>query len=419
MRKVNGKKIFYELYNGMNINFNINNHNNTPVFAKRVPKVSEEVIRRYVAQNMSSEEISILFGKSHSWGAMMMKKFGLQNAKRERIANFDKIIPDMIRNNQTAQQIAECLGVSIVTVRNWVKKYFGMTFGRKREEIKNLLANEHDNEYIAGALGVSAEEVPEIRKKWAGSLNEIKKEALACALKGLSIKEIAARLNISVNRAGRYAAQIDKTLRRKAKAKKKQAALQQAKINANQKAYEHIKQCIQGGVELSEALKTTPSGHKMSCREAYKLAAQARRKQNSNSLTEKILVRISSGMTIKEIAAELGLTVPKTTYYAEKGDILEAKRLKVRLRKGYILTQINQGKKLSEIAQEMGCTMETLYRYLGGEERSGRNERRLIIANKIMKCIRQDKSLEEIAVEMNLSVLYVKRYLEFYNHINS
>ncbi len=58
----------------------------------------------------------------------------------------------------------------------------------------------------------------------------------------------------------------------------------------------------------------------------------------------KNLVRICSGITIKEFAAEQGVTVPKTTYYAPKWDLLEAKRLKVRLRKGYILPQINQGK---------------------------------------------------------------------------
>ena len=95
------------------------------------------------------------------------------------------------------------------------------------------------------------------------------------------------------------------------------------------------------------------------------------------------------------------------------------KKTKSAFKKRLYFTTNKSRKNLSEIAQELGCTLETLYRYLGSEEHSCRNDRRLIIANKIMKFIRQDMFLEEIAEKMNLSVLYVKRYLELYNHINS
>ncbi len=44
--------------------------------------------------------------------------------------------------------------------------------------------------------------------------------------------------------------------------------LDKLKRNTKQKAYEYIKQCIQGRIELLEALKTMPSGHEMSFREA-------------------------------------------------------------------------------------------------------------------------------------------------------
>jgi len=109
--------------------------------------MDREELERYLADGLSLERIGELVGRDGSTVGYWVRKLGLTAAHAERAAPRGGIARDelerLLARGMSMRQIAEELGLSLSTVRHWMRKY-GLTSLRSRRLTETATARAGD-----------------------------------------------------------------------------------------------------------------------------------------------------------------------------------------------------------------------------------------------------------------------------------
>lgn len=294
------------------------------------------------------------------------RTFAFQSqAKTIKNLEYATIIPAMIKSGATVDDIATKLGKSKVTISKWIKIHIDRKISEIRSGVKDYLKKELDDTKASKELNLPLESLPDIRMKFGlthkasrAMLHKQKKEQIFQAFRdGADINDIMERFGFTKRCAYNYRADYLK---------------EELNVvhDSDEDKIRYIKSRLNAGFKPEQIIKELGGLGKGLCNKILEERAIAERQAQAFyqfNVTNMVIDKLRSGMTLHEIEAESGIPFEDLAKYATAGDAKSAKFVRNIFRQRYIMDRLSEGLSIDEVAKLLNVDRTTAYRYLGKE----------------------------------------------------
>ena len=242
-------------------------------------------------------------------------------AKHIAIKNMDlaKTIPNMLKSGATLKQISLKTGKSEATISQWIKVHLGKKITDIRREVKEYLKKEKDDAKAAKELNMDIQSIQETRLKYGIIVHkasrfdlyqERRKQIFQMFREGAGINDITEKFGVTPKCAYNYRADyLQEELN--------------VMHNSDEDKIRYIKTRLDSGVHPDDIIRELGGLGRGLCNKILEERAIAERSDKAlykNKVTNLIVEKLRSGMTLHQIEEETNIPFGILAKYATAGD---------------------------------------------------------------------------------------------------